>query len=191
MMSFALRGLAVLACAAALCAQTPAAPPQQAGFETSWEIAPVLQEISAHAGRLLPELDKIDVQAWVRKGASNTYAAQLESSKQQAKAIAAEAKVLAGNPEKLSASLRLLFRIQGLDTMLDSLEDGIRKYQSPAEAQALTGLAAENGANRDRLQGYIVNLAAEREQDLRVMDREAQRCRDMLIQGPSTRAKKK
>ena len=68
--------------------------------------------------------------------------------------------------------------------MLNSLEEGVRKYQSPAEASALASLEAENGANRDRFQKYIVNLAAEREQDLAVMDREAQRCRGILTQTP-------
>ena len=67
--------------------------------------------------------------------------------------------------------------MQSIDAMLGSVEEGMRKYQSPASAQALASLQAEAGANRDRLQRYIVNLAAEREKELRVMDEEAQRCR--------------
>ena len=192
MMSSLLWGAALLACAAALHGQAPAAPPDQAGMETAWEIAPVLQEVSAHAGRLLPALDKVNAAAWVQKGASDTYAVQLESCKAQARALAAEAKALSTNPEKLSAGLQVLFRIQGLDTMLGSLEEGMRKYQGPAEAQALASLAAENGAGRERLQHYIVNLAAEKEQDLQVMDREAQRCRGLVTQAPPpARARKK
>ncbi len=192
MLPFASRGLAVLLCAAALGAQTPApADPQPAGFETSWEIAPVFTEISAHAGRLGAALDRIDAQAWVKKGASDTYAAQLDSSRQQARALGAEAKMLAANPDKLPAALVLLFRIQGLDAMMVSIEEAMRKYQSPADAQALAGLAAENGINRDRLQHYIVNLASEREQDLKVMDEEAQRCRSAVTAVPAARTQKK
>jgi hypothetical protein len=141
--------------------------------------------MSAHAGRLLPVLDQLDVKAWLRKGASDTYAAQLQSSKEQAKAFADGATDLARNPEKLSASLELLFRIQGLETMLGSLEEGIRKYQDPAAAQTLASLEAENGVNRDRFQRYIVNLAAERERQFEVMDREAQRCRGILTAQPA------
>ena len=181
-MNCALRGLLFLTCAAALFAQAPSPAPQTAGLETDWDIRPVLTEISAHAGRLLPALDKIDVHAW--KGASETYIAQLQSSKEQARALSAGAKALAANPEHLSAALEVYFRIQGLDSMLNSLVEGVRKYQSPAEASALASLEAENGANRDRFQKYIVNLAAEREQDLAVMDREAQRCRGILTQTP-------
>ena len=127
-------------------------------------------------------LDNVDARSWVARGASDTYLAQLQSSKDQARALADGAKTLARHPEQLSASLEIYFRIQGLETMLGSLAEGIRKYQTPAAAQALIALAAQNGANRDRLQKYVVNLAAERERDLQVMDREAQRCRGILTQ---------
>jgi hypothetical protein len=174
-------------CALAVCGQAPPRP----GLETKWEIAPVLQEIADHAERLLPLLDKIDVQPWVEKGASDTYAAQLQSSKEQARALAVEAKALAANPERLAASLQLLFRIQAVETMLASLGEGVRRYQSAADAQALATAAARNGAARDRLQRYVVNLADERERDLLVMDREAQRCRDVFTQIPPKTTRKR
>jgi hypothetical protein len=180
-----LRGLILWACAAALYGQAQPAYQQPAGLEPDWDISVILQEMSAHAGRLLPVLDQIDVKVWFEKGASETYAAQLQSSKDQAKAFADGARDLARNPEKLSASLELLFRVQGLETMLGSLEEGVRKYQDPAVAQKLASLEAENGANRDRFQKYIVNLAAEREQQFQVMDREAQRCRGILTTQPA------
>jgi hypothetical protein len=181
----ALRGLTLFACAAALFAQAQPSQPQPAGLEPAWDIGVILQEMSAHAMRLLPALDRIDVESWLAKGASDTYAAQLQSSKDQANALAEGAKDLARNPEKLSASLEVLFRAQGLETMLGSLEEGTRKYQGPAAAQMLASLEAENGANRERLQQYIVNLASEREQQFQVMDREAQRCRGILTAQPA------
>lgn len=189
----ALRGLALITCAAALYAQAPAEPAQKetAGLEPDWDIAVTLREISAHADRLLPMLEKIDVYAWVEKGASETYLAQLQSSKVQARALAEGAKMLASNPQRLAASLELFLRINGLENMLTSLEEGIRRYQGPADAQALASLEAENGASRDRFQTYIVNLATQRERDLEVMDREAQRCRAIVTQvAPKTGRKK-
>jgi hypothetical protein len=144
-------------------------------------MAVVLQEIGGHAGRLLPVLDQLDASAWVAKGASDTYVEQLESSRQQARALADEAKALARNPEKLSGGLQLFFRMEGLETMLTSLEQGARKYQGARVAQSLAALFGEGGANRERLRDYIVNLAAEREHQFEVMDREAQRCRATLM----------
>lgn len=188
----------VLLCSAALYGQTQAGPgaaapaqPAPAGLETAWEIAPVLQEISAHAGRLLPVLDRVDARMWVNKGASETYLEQLQSAKEQAQALADGAKALARNPEKLSAGLTVLFRIQALEAMLGSLVEGLRRYQGPQEAQTLASLAAENGANRDRFQNYLVNLAADEEQRVEVMDREAQRCRSQVVAQPPRSGKKK
>jgi hypothetical protein len=75
--------------------------------------------------------------------------------------------------------------------MVTSLEEAARKYQSPADAQNLVRLMAEGGANRNRLQQYVVNLAAEREQDLVVMDQEAQRCRALVTQPPAAPSRRK
>jgi len=175
------------ACAAALGAQTQPPAAQQArleGLDTEWDIGVVLGEIGAHASRLLPALDRVDAKAWVSKGASDTYEAQLESSKQQARALEIGARALSQNPEKLAQSLELFFRIEGLESMLATLEDGLRKYQNRADAEALASLSAENGANRERFRQYLVSLAAEREKQLEVMDREAQRCRGIMMSQP-------
>jgi hypothetical protein len=147
-------------------------------------MAVVLQEIGAHAGRLLPLLNQIDATAWVAKGASDTYVEQLESSRQQTRALADESTALSRNPEKLSGALQLFFRMEGLETMLNSLQEGAKKYQGREVAQSLAALFAEGGANRERLRGYIVNLAAQRELQFEVMDREAQRCRATLMAPP-------
>src|SRR4051812_34889516 len=109
-MRWIVRVAAGLAWAAALYAQSGPAGGPAVGLETNWDIAPVLQEISAHAGRLLPLLDKLDAQSWVAKGASDTYVAQLQSSKEQARGVQTEAKALAASPEQLAATLQLAFR---------------------------------------------------------------------------------
>ncbi len=157
---------------------------QPAGLDTDWDISVILGEIGAHHGRLLPALKKIDAQAWVAKGASDAYAAQLESAEQQTAAVENAAKDLAANPERLAAGLELFFRIEGIETMLATLEDGMRKYQSPADAAVLASQAAEDGLNRDRLRQYLVTLAGDRERELQMLDREAQRCRAALAAAP-------
>ena len=167
----------------------PTQPAPPAGLENPWEIAPVLQEISAHAGRLLTELDRSNPQQWVEKGASETYAQQFQSAKAQAKALQDGALALSRNPEQLAAALVVFFRIQSLDTIVGSVEEALRKYQSPADAQSLAGLEAETGANRDRLQRYVVNLAADRERQLKITDQEAQRCRAALTALPTAASK--
>ncbi|MBV8905604.1 MAG: hypothetical protein JOZ22_18390, partial [Acidobacteriia bacterium] len=136
-----------------------------AGLQPDWDVSVILGEMGDHATRLLPTLDKVDAKSWAQKGASDTYAAQLQSSKDQARAMATDAKALAKNPEKLSACLELFFRIQGLEQMIDSLVPAIRKYQSPELADELAQQSAENGVNRGRFQSYIISLATQREQE--------------------------
>jgi uncharacterized protein YbaP (TraB family) len=173
--------LILFLCAFAAYSQTQSSNAPQAGLEPAWDIAVVLQEIGGNAAGLLPALAKIDGKAWVAKGASETYVEQLEASKQQARALADGANALARNPEKLSASIELLYRIEALETMFSSLQEAIRKYQGGQAVQSLVALYAQGGANRERFRRYIVNLATEREQQFEVMDREAQRCRATLM----------
>jgi hypothetical protein len=154
----------------------------------------VVQEIGAHSARLLPVLNRLDASGWVAKGASDTYVEQLDSCRQQARALVDEAAALSRNPEKLSGALQLFFRLQGLETMIYSVQEGARKYQGPQISQELGALFAEGGANRDRLRSYIVNLASERDRQFEVMDREAQRCRATLMAPtppPKTSGRKK
>ena len=172
------RVAAWLSCPVFLTAQDPA------GLQPDWDIGVIVGEISAHAARLLPTLNRVDAKAWVAKGASETYMSQLQSSKDQAKAIARNAEALARNPEKVSLCLEMYFRIEGLEQMIGSLVEGIRKYQDLALASELVGQSAENGANRNRFQAYIVSLASQQEQECAVMDSEAQRCRSVVATQP-------
>ena len=149
----------------------------------------MLKQIAAQADRLTPALDKIDARAWIDQGASETYAEQLEAAKAQTRALGDGAKALVRNPEQLSPLLDIFFRMQGIDAMLQSVEEGIRKYGFKPDAQALIQMQTETGAARERLQHYIVSLAAEREREFQAMDREAQRCR-ALVTAPKTGKKK-
>jgi hypothetical protein len=155
-----------------------------------WDIAPVLQEIGKQADKLSPALDRINARAWVDQGASETYAEQVQLCKDQAHAVAETARELSQNPEQLAPSINLFIRMQTLDVMLVSLQEGIRKYQGAADAQSLASLAAQASPSRDRFQKYIVNLADAREEELKVMDKEAQRCRGLVTAVPPASAPK-
>ena len=101
--------------------------------------------------------------------------------------MANDARNLDRNPEKLTDALQTLFRIRTLESMVASLSEGIRKYQNPPMADLLNAAVAENAANRDRLQQYVFELATEKENEFRVADEEAQRCRASLSRQPAGR----
>ncbi|MDQ6706520.1 MAG: hypothetical protein M3Z85_11155 [Acidobacteriota bacterium] len=188
MNSFPRASLSILAFALCLSAQqsTPQNAPQ--GITAAWDIGKTLQAISAHITQLQPILEQIRPKEWIAKGAPDTYMAQWQSSVSQANFLAASAETLARHPEKLPDSLGVLFRIQSLDSSINSLKEGLRKYQNPALADLLDGVAAENTVNRDKLQQYVLDLATQKEQQFQVADREAQRCRESLFrEAPASR----
>ena len=163
---------------------------QTNGIAPEWDIGKTFAAIAADADRLAPYLDQIQPQQWLAKGAPDAYIAQWKQCQIQNKAVADTARTLSRNPEKLTANLELLFRIGSLDRMLVSLGEGVRKYQNPAVADLLHGVIAQGTANREKLQQYIFDLAGEREQQFRVADSEAQRCRGFLMKQPTAAEKK-
>jgi hypothetical protein len=158
---------------------------QQAGMQNAWDIRQTLAAIATHADRLAPLLDQVHPESWIASGAPEAYVAQAKSCRVQLKAVATDARNLSRNPEKLTDTLQILFRIRTLESLLGSLSEGIRKYHNPAMADLLTAAVAENGTNRDRLQQYALELATAKEQEFRVADEEAQRCRESISRQPS------
>ena len=72
-----------------------------------------------------------------------------------------------------------------METVLASFSEGLRKYSNPPMADLLNSAVAENAINKDRLQQYIMELAIARDQEFRVADQEAQRCRQTLSRQPN------
>jgi len=158
---------------------------QQPGMQNEWDIHQTLAAIALHADRLAPFVDQIQPEKWQTAGAPQAYVAQAKTCRNEVRGVAAAARELSRNPEKLTGALELLFRIRTLESMLGSLGDGLRKYQNPPMADLLNAAVAENLANRDRLQQYVLELATEKEQEFRVADQEAQRCRQSISRQPS------
>ena len=55
----------------------------------------------------------------------------------------------------------------------------------------LRSVIAENNASGQQLRQYLVDLAANKEQEFKVMDQEAQRCRAILMDSPPRKTVKK
>src|SRR4030081_3663082 len=164
---------------------------QQAGVPTDWDVQKLVTSIAEQSGRIQPLVEQIRPKDWVAKGASDTYAQQWDSAHAQAKTVKLSADNLVREPERLTAALDTYFRLQNLEIVLSSLIDGVRKYQSPALADLVRSVLGENNASRQQLRQYLVDLAAVKEQEFKVMDEEAQRCRESISKLPSTAQPKK
>jgi hypothetical protein len=160
---------------------------QQPSVAPQWDIATTITDFSAQAGRVKPILDQLTPQAWIQKGAPDVYVTQWTAARQDLTNVMSSVKALQNDPEKLTAAMDAYFRWQGFESRIASLVEGVRHYQNPAIGDLLVGAVAENSTNRDRLRIHITDLASQQEQELAVLDQEAQRCRTNLNPRGTTR----
>jgi len=172
-----------------LLAAAPAASPQ--GLMPEWEVKQALAALTTQTQRLKPILDEFKPQDWTRQGAPQTYVAQLKSAQDEIGFLVRTAETLAKQPDKLTLTLEVFLRLEAMETMVDSLGQGARRYQNPALADLLQGVVSETAGSREKLRQYLVELATAKEDELRIANLEAQRCRSTLIrkQPAKTQAK--
>lgn len=132
-----------------------------------------------------PLLERLDAGVWVERGAPPVYRDQLKSAQDQFGYVVGTAKRLLQQPDSLSVALETGLRSQSLEFAVLSVAEVVRRYQNPAIAELITSQLGESAAQREKLRQYIVALAAAKEQELAVADREAQRCRDILSRQPA------
>lgn len=163
---------------------------QPSGVNSEWDVRKLLDSLNLEAQHLKPVIDQVKAESWVAKGASSTYVAQWHTAQAELKYFLSSSEALSRQPEKLTLALDTYFRMQAMETTVGSVLEGVRKYQNPALANLIQTVLGENNANRDRLRQYVQDLAAQKEQELQVADREAQRCRNALVRQPPANARK-
>jgi hypothetical protein len=162
-----------------------AARAQAPGVQPAWDLSPALSALIEQTQRLAPILGQLTPAEWVSRGASETFVQQWRGVRQELGYIQASARALEKEPEKLTLALETYFRLEAMEVQLRSLADGVRVYQNPAVADLLVSVMGENSSNRDRLRAHITDVAAQKEQEFAVVDREAQRCRGTLNRAPA------
>jgi hypothetical protein len=188
---------AVLLSITLLCAQlswtqqgVPAIP--AVGLETPWSVQKIIADLQNDSNQLQPLLQKINPQQWSdQKDAPTTYVIQWQTARQQLNDVITTTKLLAQKTESLSTALDVYFRLEALETTERALEEGAQKYDTRAISDKLNALIARNFDNRQRLRDYLRDLAAATEQNFKIADEEAQRCRGMISKElPANSAKK-
>lgn len=151
---------------------------QSGGLPPEWVVRQDMATLCEHVQRFKPILDQAKPLNW--QGAPAAYVDQGQRVGAEVDYLIGAAQGLAGHPQVLTSALTTYFRMQSLDLLLRSYADGIRKYQSRALAEQLQATLVLASADREKLRQYMLDLAADKEQECRVMDEEAQRCRGML-----------
>lgn len=165
-------------------------PEADQGVASEWDARKLIDALSMQAEHLKPIMDQVQPTEWLSKGAPDTYVAQWNSAQAQLKYLIGSSEAFSRNPERLTLGLETYFRMQSVEAVLGSLTEGVRKYQNPALASIMQSVIAENSANRDRLRQYLQDLAKQKEDEFKVADREAQRCRAAMLGQPAPKTKK-
>jgi hypothetical protein len=147
------------------------------GVDNEWDVRKLLAALSSQTRRLKPILDQSDPKTWSDASAAQSYGPQWKTAQNEIQYLTTTAEAFAKQPERITMALETYLRLDSLETTLSSFTDGMRKYGNPAVAQLLEGTMRENGVNREHLRQYLVELAKTKEQELEIMDKEAQRCR--------------
>jgi hypothetical protein len=154
---------------------------QDAGVTTAWNARESLASLGSQIRRLTPVLEQFQVGEWVARGAPEAYQAQWKAALNEIGYMARTLEALSRQPERATLALEAFLRAQAVEAMVQSLGEGARRYQNPALADVLQGVLSESAPGRDQLRQYLVELTASKEEELRIADAEAQRCRGTLL----------
>jgi hypothetical protein len=161
----------------------PAARPQ--GLEAPWDVKRMLSNLNSEIEKLKPLLDQMHPKQWIDNGAPPTYVSQYQDTQDRVKDAVRASQALASRTDSLSLAIDAYFRMEALENVARSLEQGIRKYGEPRIADQLAALISQDFSNRQRLREYLTDLSVEREQEFKIADEEAQRCRGIISREPA------
>ena len=160
--------------------------PPAGGVASEWDVRKLLESLDLQAQHVKPIIEQVKPEGWVAKGAPKAYVTQWTTAQAELKYLLSSSEALSKQPERLTLALETYFRMQALESTLGSVTEGIRKYQNPALADLMQSVVSENSSNADKLRQYIQDLAAQKEQEFQIADREAQRCREILSKQPAS-----
>ncbi len=164
---------------------------QSGGVSSEWDVRKMLDGLTLQTQHLKSVIGQVNTDGLAANGAPQTYIDQWNTAQAELKYLLGSLDALAKAPERLPLALDAYFRMQALESTLNSVFEGIRKYQNPALADLLQGVVNENSVNRDHLRQYMQDLAVQKEQEFEVADKEAQRCRGTLVRQPGSTSKEK
>ena len=164
-----------------------------AGLESPAEARAILNAEQAQCDQLRPILATLNPQAWYeKKGAPGSYVIQWQTASRELSDVDAAAKLFGAKIDSLDAALDWYFRLEALETTARSLNEGAQRYAERPQADQLASFVAHSFDDRQRLRDYLRDLTGSLEQNYKIADGEAQRCRaEMSKQSPCVTAPRK
>ena len=170
--------------------QNHAPPPE--GLQAPWDIRQMLTALNAQNEKIKPILEQMHPQQWLDNGAPPAYVSQYQEARSRMDDVIRSVKNLSQQTDSLSAALDTYFRMESLEISARSVYECVKKYGERTSAEQLSEVIAQNFNNRQKFRGYLRDLSVEREQEFKIADEEAQRCRGMISkESPTTSTSRK
>lgn len=144
----------------------------------------MLSELNAENEKLEPLIAQMHPQQWLDNGAPPAYASQYLEARTRMDDQIRAVKRLSLHTDSLSVALDTYFRMEAFEIVARSLNACIQKYGDRDMAEQLSQLVAQEFTKRQKFREYLRDLSTEREQEFKIVDEEAQRCRGMISGEP-------
>jgi hypothetical protein len=175
-----------------LAAQTPVPVPSaslsqaEAGLESPDAARAIVAGVLKQDEQLRPILNAIDPKQWYEsKGAPATYVIQWQTEQSELSQLDLAARLFSQKIDDLPAALDLYFRLESIETTARAITEGAQRYADRAAADQLASFVTHNFDSRQRFRDYLRELANSVEQNFKIADEEAQRCRGAQSQAPA------
>jgi len=155
------------------------APP---GAAPDWDQRPRIEKLGKDIALLKPIFDQIQPESWTVEGGSEAYRKQHKACLDGLSNVQNAIVRWSVQPDRLSLMLETLVRIESLDQQTISLSQGVRRYQNPAIADLLDSILGSLSGGLEWLRAQSLEMAEQREKELDVAQKEAQRCRTQILQ---------
>lgn len=162
----------------------PAAAQEDEGVIPTWEVVEIAEQLQEHVGGVQQILDQVRPKEWLQDGAPAAYVDQYENLKTDLDYLNRSAQALGHKPESLTVVIDTFLWLDRLHSMLGSMTDGVRKYQSNPIADLLDSAGSRNNGAIEQLKGYMRQLASSTEAEMTIAHEEAQRCRAEIVNKP-------
>ncbi len=162
-----------------------------AGLESPYEARQIVTTSLTEVDALKPVLLGTHPDLWSQqKGAPGTYLVQWQTAQREVEYVDTVGKQFLQHIDSLPAALDLYYRLEALEATVRSVNEGAQRYGEPVTAGKLSAYVAGSFDRRQRFRDYIRDLATDLEQNYKVADEEAQRCRAIISREPAPNSSK-
>jgi hypothetical protein len=158
------------------------------GVETNWDARRLVSAALKADQDLRPILASLNPRDWYEnKGAPSTYTLQWQSAQDQVKYVETAGNSVLQKVDSLPPLIELYYRMESLELTARSLNQGAQQYAPRPDAEKLDRWVGQAFDARRRMREYIEDLATSLEQNYKIADEEAQRCRGSITRVPASK----